>query len=51
MNDFAVELKKFEYFMRIKAELVVKGVSVDNQVERECCFNTKQIHLFILFLF
>ncbi|VHO04727.1 radical SAM protein [Candidatus Rhabdochlamydia sp. T3358] len=44
--EFRKELKKFEYFMQIKADLIAKGISVKNRIAEGSAFNTKQIHLY-----
>lgn len=32
--ESAIELKKFEFFIKVKADLIVRGVSVDDQIDR-----------------
>ncbi|MDR2539898.1 MAG: hypothetical protein LBC45_04840 [Chlamydiales bacterium] len=43
---FKKELKKFEYFIQIKADLIAKGINVKNRITEGLAFNTKQIHLY-----
>lgn len=44
--EFKSELKKFEFFIKVKADLIARGVSVDDQINQGGPFNTKQIHLY-----
>ena len=45
-NSFLSEVRRFEKFVKIKADLIANGINVASSFQGKSNFNTKQIHLY-----